>query len=85
MKKQPRGRPRRSPDSSRGRAILRLIDGQGLTLAEAACRAGIAFATLYRLIHDDPGKQSVATVEAVCGRLHIPLNLVAPGLVKLAS
>ena len=78
------GRQRTVPRTRRGKAITAHLDREGLTLHQAAARARIAFTTLYRIIHDEPGRQSVGTVEIVCERLGLPLELVAPGLARLA-
>lgn len=75
-----RGRPPTTPRTERGRQILAAISGQGLTLYAAARKAKIAFPTLHGAIHGDPSGLSVRTVHALCGRLGLPLSLVAPQL-----
>lgn len=77
------GRPPATPTTPRGRALLAAIEGQGLTLAEAAKRAGLTFVALRGVIDNDPDRLSVRTVRAVCQALRVPLRLVAPKLADL--
>lgn len=80
------GAQRRPATTARGEAILAEIDKQGLTLHEAAARAGISFESLSRVIHEtEPGRLKVSTVAAVCGRLGIPLELAAPDLAAFSQ
>ncbi len=76
-------RPRKPARTRRGKRILAAIDRQGLTLHEAADKAGISFNALQRVIHEDAGWLQVRTVVAVCLRLGLPLELVAPPMAKL--
>lgn len=80
-----RGREPRRPKSARGQAFLGAILSQGLSLEAAAKKAGISYPTLAKLIHDEPDRATVGVVEAVCKRLSIPLDVVAPGLAKLTA
>lgn len=77
------GRPRKPARTRRGKTILAALDAAGLTLHEAAAKARISFEALCRVIHDDPEYLQVRTVAAVCGRLGLPLDLVAPTMRKL--
>lgn len=79
------GRPPSTPQTARGRALLAAITSQGLTLAEAAKRAGMSFAALRGVIDHDPDRLSVRTVRTVCQRLNLPLSVVAPKLADLAA
>lgn len=80
------GRPRKPARTRRGKAILAAIDALGLTLSAAAERAGIGLDSLLRVIHEfDPGVLQVRTVVAVCDRLGLPLELVAPALGKFTG
>lgn len=74
---------RRKATTDRGRKILAALDAQGLTLQAAAERARVSYGTIQRAIHSDPGFASVSTVEALCKRLSLPLELVAPQLAAL--
>lgn len=77
------GRPPATPSTPRGRALLAAIEGQGLTLAEAAKRSGLTFTALRAVLDNDPDRLSVKTVRTVCQALRVPLRLVAPKLADL--
>lgn len=79
------GRPPATPPTARGRALLAAITAQNLTLAEAAKRAGLTFAALHGVIHNDPDRLTVRTVRTVCQRLGVPLRLVAPKLAEFVD
>ena len=74
------GRERRPAKTARGRAMLAHIDALGLTVTQAARRARVGFVQLDRAIHGDPAQLRAAVIAALCGRLGMPLPLVAPAV-----
>lgn len=79
------GRKPARAKTERGRAILASLEAQGLTLQAAARKSRLAFPVLFRAIHGDPDRLNVQTIAALCGRLGLPLALVAPPLAKFSA
>lgn len=79
------GRQPAQPKTKRGQAILAHIQGMNLTLSDAAKKARVSFPALHNAIHEDPERLSVKVVAALCGRLGLPLDLVAPQIASLHS
>ena len=79
------GRQPAQPRTERGRAILAHIQGMGLSLSEAAAKARVSFPALHNALHKRPEDLTVKVVAALCGRLGLPLDLVAPQLASLHS
>jgi transcriptional regulator with XRE-family HTH domain len=79
------GRQPAQPTTKRGQELLARIQGMNLTLSEAAKKARVSFAALHNALHDDPERMSVKVVAALCGRLGLPLDLVAPSLADIRN
>lgn len=77
------GRQPAQPKTKRGQELLASIQGMGLTLCEAAAKARVSFPALHNALHADPDRMTVRVVAALCGRLGLPLDLVAPQLAAL--
>lgn len=82
----PGGRPVSPPRTERGRAILARIREEGLTITEAAARAGVNFDTLHAAIHKpNLDLMSLRAVERICTRLGVPLSVLSPVLARHAG
>jgi transcriptional regulator with XRE-family HTH domain len=80
------GRPAKPPATRRGRLLFAIIEAKGLTLGEAADRAGVDRAALERALHaPDVSSMALGTVERLVHGLDFPLALFSPRLATAAS
>lgn len=66
---------RREPTTERGRRLLAFFDSKGLSIRAVAVATGMHSQTIVRAIHNDPGAQSVATLDALL-RIGVPPELL---------
>lgn len=76
-------RPIKAPRTERGRAIYAHIADMGLSLTDAAKKAGVSFNTLRKACWGDPENTPLGTIEKLCESLGLPLAVLSPRLATL--